>query len=79
MYCGTHMIPQIVTNPQTADQVTQFINQSVGSWDRQDRLYDIVDLYTFPSRFSSTDSNDNSDVIDVFNNYSGFNYRRINA
>ena len=65
LYCGTHMTPQIVSSAGTADQVTQFINQSVGSWDRQDRAYDIVDLYTFPTRFCNADSNSNFEALDV--------------
>lgn len=74
MYCGTHMVPQIVSNSQTADQVTQFINQSLGSWDRQDRMYDIVDLYTFPTRFTSSDANSNTDHVDVTHPSSFDNY-----
>lgn len=65
MYCGTRLVPQIVTNQQTADQVTSFIDQSLGNWDRQSRSYDIVDLYTFPSHFTSANANDNREQVSV--------------
>ena len=65
LYCGTNMKAYIVNNAQTADQVTQFLDQSLGDWNRQDRSYDIVDLYTFPSHFSNSNANANREQVSV--------------